>query len=168
MDFPRPSDPDARPPCGDRRVLPWNDPSLPSRIARLVASTIRAGAPRPVASTERELAEAEAALGVPLPPDLRLYLLATGGASVGATWRGLWRVPEVVSLNRSLPVFRWFPGIVGIGNEGFLARALDYRRGAAPPVVTLGLSSSDDADVAPEAESFADWLAASLPAPGGP
>jgi len=115
-------------------------------------------------SSEEEVAAAEADLGVPFPAGYRRFLLHAGGASRAPAWRGLWRIDEVVSLNRSLPVFRWFGGLLGVGNEGFLVYALDYRAAAEePPLVSVGLSSSDPSDVEPLAGRFEDWLAETLP-----
>lgn len=105
----------------------------------------------------------EIELGVSLPADYRVFLLEMGGG--GMRWRGLWDVEEIVPMNRSMPVFRWFRGIVGIGNEGFMVYALDYRRPGPPPVVTVGLSSSDPDDVQKEADSFLEWLEGTLPGP---
>lgn len=103
----------------------------------------------------------EVELGVSLPADYRIFLVETGGA--GSGWRGLWGVQEIVPMNRSMAVFRWFRGIVGIGNEGFVVYALDYRSPGPPPVVSVGLSSSDPEDVQREADSFLEWLEGTLP-----
>ncbi|MGH7152082.1 MAG: SMI1/KNR4 family protein, partial [Planctomycetota bacterium] len=112
------------------------------------------------------IAAAEAELGVPFPAAYRRFLLLAGGANRAPAWRGLWRIDELVSLNRSLPVFRGFGGLLGVGNEGFLVYALDYRAGAEdPPLVSVGLSSSDPSDVSRLAERFEDWLEETLPPP---
>lgn len=104
----------------------------------------------------------ERSLGVLLPADYRHFLLQAGGPKA-PSWRGLWRVHEVVSLNQHLPVFQWYRGLIGFGNEGFAVYAFDYRNGAQPTVATLGLSSSEPEDVQTEAESFAEWLERTLP-----
>lgn len=115
-----------------------------------------------VACGEEAVAEAEKAVRVRFPPDYRAFLLEAGGGAGGPGWRGLWRVGEIASLNRHLPVFQWFGGVIGIGNEGFTVTALDYRRGGPPIVVSLGLSSSDEGDVTPEARSFEEWVRDSM------
>ncbi len=105
------------------------------------------------------VAAAEEALGVIFPSDYRSFLLATGRPSQRDPWFGLWRVDELVSLNQHLAVFRWYPGLVGIGScGGFLVYALDYRVSPVPRVVSVGLSSSEPADVNAEADSFEEWL----------
>ena len=53
-------------------------------------------------------------------------------------------------------------GLIGIGNEGFIVYALDFRN-VFPVPVTVGLSSSDWEDVTPLADSFAEWLEGTLP-----
>ncbi len=146
------------------RLVP--SPREEARIEALLERLLRAAGAGALGANEEEVAAAEAELGVPFPAAYRRFLLLAGGASRAPAWRGLWRVDELVSLNRSLPVFRWFGGLLGIGNEGFLVYALDYRAGAEePPLVSVGLSSSDPSDVAPVAERFADWLGETLPSP---
>lgn len=129
-------------------------------VLHRVVAAIEAGVQ---GATEAEIAAVERSLGVPLPADHREFLRAAGGASTAPTWRGLWRVDELVSLNENLPLFRWFGGLVGFGNEGFVVYAFDYRRGPDPALVSLGLSSSDWADVSPLAPTFSDWLEGTLP-----
>lgn len=109
-------------------------------------------------ATEAMVERVERELGVRFPPDYRTFLLLAGGPATGKGWSGCWRLDELVSLNRELPIFRWFGGLVGIGNEGFIVTALDYRDGEPPCVVRLGLSSSDEEDVTREAETFVEWM----------
>lgn len=105
------------------------------------------------------VAAAEEALGVIFPPDYRRFLLATGRPSQREPWFGLWRVDELVNLNLHLPVFRWYPGLVGIAScGGFLVFALDYRESPVPRVVSVGLSSSEPSDVSAEEDTFDEWL----------
>jgi len=115
------------------------------------------------AAREIAISAAEIDLGVTLPSDYRAFLTEAGGSIAGDRWRGLWTVAEVVSLNRHMPVFRWFKGLVGIGNEGFLVYAIDFREPGPPPVVSVGLSSSDPEDIQREANSFLEWLEETLP-----
>jgi hypothetical protein len=132
------------------------------RIAALRERAEAAGIPLGRPSTESAVAELERDLGVPLSLDYRAWLESSGGEGGAQPWRGLWRVSEVAGLNRSLPAFQWFGGLIGFGNEGFMVHAFDYRKGYPPPVVSFGLSSSEWADLAPGAETFEAWVRASL------
>lgn len=131
---------------------------MAAALDRLRAAGWRAG--RPLDPTRIEMAELE--LGLRLPEEYRDFLLAEGVDPPAPTWRGLWCVDQLISLNRHFPVFRWFGGLVGIGNEGFLVLALDFRRPDLTPVVSLGLSSSDWRDVDREGASFVEWLESTL------
>jgi hypothetical protein len=108
---------------------------------------------------ELRVGAVEADLGIEFPADYRAFLLETGAAR----WRGLWGVDEIVSLNRTMPVFRAFRGIVGIGSEGFFVVAFDFRGPGLPPLISVGLSSSDPDDIQKEADSFLEWLETTLP-----
>ena len=144
------------------RLVP--SPREEARIEALLEALRRAAGEGARGSSQEEVAAAEAELGVPFPAAYRRFLLLAGGASRTPAWRGLWRIDDLVSLNRSLPFFRWFGGLLGVGNEGFLVYALDYRAGGEePPLVSVGLSSSDPSDVTRLAERFADWLGETLP-----
>lgn len=146
------------------RLVP--SPREEARLAAVVEALGRAAGGATRGSSEEEVAAAEAELGVPFPAGYRRFLLLAGGTSRSPAWRGLWRIDEIVSLNRSLPVFQWFGGLLGVGNEGFLVYALDYRAGGeAPPLVSVGLSSSDPSDVSILAPRFEDWLEGTLPSP---
>jgi hypothetical protein len=46
---------------------------------------------------------------------------------------------------------------VGIGNDGFLVYAFDFRSNP-PVVVSLGMSSSLWEDVVTDADTFSEWL----------
>ncbi|HET6202441.1 MAG TPA: SMI1/KNR4 family protein [Planctomycetota bacterium] len=158
---PQRSPEEAREELSERR-LP--SPREEARVDALLEGLVRAGGEGIRGASEAAVEAAEGELGVPFPASYRRFLLLAGGASRAPGWRGLWRVDELVSLNRSLPLFQWFGGLVGVGNEGFLVYALDYRaEGEEPPLVTLGLSSSDPADVTALAERFEDWLRETLP-----
>ncbi len=108
-----------------------------------------------------DLIKAESQLGVSFPEDYREFMMLGGLRSGNDAPRGLWPLADVVSLNGSMPVFRWYQGLVGIGNEGFMVYAFDFRSGP-PKVVSLGLSSSNWSDVNLEAETFEAWLNQSL------
>ncbi|MBI3269851.1 MAG: SMI1/KNR4 family protein [Planctomycetes bacterium] len=114
-------------------------------------------------TSAEQLEAVESDLRVPLPYDYRCYLAAVGRGSGRPSWRGLWHIDEIVSLNRTLPVFHWFGGVIGIGNEGFFVYALDYRHGLPPSLVSLGLSCSEPDDVEKEGDSFLEWLERTLP-----
>lgn len=113
------------------------------------------------AVTPGEILKAETMLGVSFPEDYREFLQMGGLRQGGEAFRGMWQVKDMVSLNQSMPVFKRFKGIVGIGNEGFMVYAFDFRY-SPPPVVSLGLSSSDWADITVEAATFEKWLRDSL------
>jgi len=138
-----------------------NSPS--TNISEILDRLKRIGWKPGCPSSAREINAAEHALRVRFPDDYRAFLLATGGKSKSDPWCGLFRLEELVSLNQALPVFQWFGGLIGVGNEGFLVYALDYRNDPLePPLVSLGLSSSDWADVQVEANSFGEWLESTL------
>ena len=132
------------------------------RMRILVAEMRSKGASLGVKCAEPAVRALEAQLRVPLPQDYRAFLMEAGGATPRGIWRGLWKIDEIASLNRVLPVFQWFGGLIGFGNEGFLVYAFDYRRGPLPSVVMLGLSSSDLDDVTQEAQTFEEWVRGSL------
>jgi hypothetical protein len=136
-----------------------------SPIQTLLDRLRAAGWVAPPPAPEETVGEVEDSIGVPFPPDYRAFLLAAGGDPRESAWRGLWSLEQVRSLNRSMPIFQWFGGLVGIGNEGFVVYALDYRGEGSPPVVSLGLSASDPAEIEIEAASFSDWLEGTLPRP---
>lgn len=127
-----------------------------SQIAGILQRMKRAGWKPGVPITRAEIDAAELHIGFMLPPAYREFLLAAGRTEA-PFWRGLWNLQEMVSLNRSLPVFRSFDGLVGIANEGFTVLALNYRT-PEPAVVMLGMSSGDWGEVVTEAASFEEWL----------
>ena len=106
----------------------------------------------------------EAQFDVTFPPDYRTYLLAAGGGEATApeAYTGLWPIKIVSDFNRRYRIPWNFPGLFGIGNDGFLVYALDYREGE-PLISSLGLSSSVWEDVVVEADTFCEWLERRLP-----
>ena len=128
-------------------------------LDRLRAAGWKPGSPVSLA----EVDAAEMRLGCMLPPTYREFLVASGRANGSAShsWRGLWDVDQLVSLNKSLPLFQWFEGLIGIGNEGFMVLALNFREPTCP-VVSLGMSCSLWDEVNLEAESFEEWLAGTV------
>jgi hypothetical protein len=101
---------------------------------------------------------------VTLPADYRDFLKAVGGGEALApdSFIGLWSTQGVLVLNRRYK-FPWnFPGLLAIGNDGFMTYVLDFR-GDAPVVASLGLSSSSWEDVVTESDTFAEWLERRLP-----
>ncbi|MBI5367901.1 MAG: SMI1/KNR4 family protein [Planctomycetes bacterium] len=136
-----------------------SDPALAALFRRLAAAGWKPGPP-----VAREQVEAiEQSFRVPFPPDYMQYLIAAGRSTGGVAWRGLWHADELLGLNRTLPPFRWFGGLLGIGNEGFIVYALDYRAGLPPAIVSVGLSASTPDEINPEASGFSDWLDQCLP-----
>lgn len=107
----------------------------------------------------------ETELSVHFPDDYKVFHELTGGAGRDSrnAWRGLWPIEHLVDLNRRYPVFKWFPGLVGFANEGFILYAFDFRQ-RPPTIVSLGLSSSDWGDVDTDSLTFSDWLETSLAA----
>lgn len=114
-------------------------------------------APDAVVAIEREF-------DVSLPEDFREFLVQAGGGEATApdSFTALWSARMCVSLNRRLRIPWNFPGLLGIGNDGFLVYALDFRA-REPAVASLGFSSSDWRDVVTESDSFAEWLERRLP-----
>lgn len=115
-------------------------------------------------STEENIARLEREFDVTLPPDYREYLLAVGGGESTApeAYTGLWPVAAIRIFNRHYRIPWNFPGLIGIGNDGFLVYALDYRP-SEPVVCSLGLSSSVWEDVVTETDTFCEWLERRLP-----
>lgn len=129
-------------------------------MQHMLARGWKPGGPAP----EEEIAPLEREFDVSLPPDYREYLLAAGGGETAApeSFTGLWPVALLASMNRRYRIPWNFPGLFGIGNDGFLVHALDFRDGA-PVVASLGLSSSLWEDVVTETDTFAEWLERRIP-----
>jgi len=115
-------------------------------------------------AAEGAVEQIEREFDVTLPDDYRGFLKAVGGGEALApdSFIGLWSTQGVLVLNRRYK-FPWnFPGLLGIGNDGFMTYAFDFRAG--PPVVaSLGMSSSSWDDVVTETDTFAEWLERRLP-----
>ncbi len=132
---------------------------IESVLGRMKAAGWKPGSPVMLA----EVDAAEMRLGFMFPSAYREYLVAAGRANgPSSSWRGLWDLDQLVSLNQSLPLFQWFGGLVGIGNEGFMVVALNFRE-ARCPVVTLGMSSSIWEEINQEADCFEEWLEGTIP-----
>ena len=124
-------------------------------LDRLRASGFRSGGP----ATLEDVARFEAEFDLSLPADYREYLLAAGGGPFTApeAVTGLWPLASLAVWNRHYRIPWNFPGLVGIGNDGFLVYAYDFR--PTPPVIaSLGLSSSIWDDVVTDADTFTEWL----------
>ncbi|MFN3486099.1 MAG: SMI1/KNR4 family protein [Planctomycetota bacterium] len=134
--------------------------TLDAVLRMMLARGWRPGGP----ASEESVARLEAEFDVTLPADYRRYLLAAGGGESAApeAYTGLWPVRIVAGLNRHYRIPWNFPGLFGIGNDGFLVYALDFRNDP-PGVVSLGLSSSVWEDVVTETDSFTEWLERRLP-----
>ena len=129
--------------------------SIQDVMRRMLAQGWKPGGP----ATPEQIAGLESAFDLHLPDDYREYLRAAGGAESLAPedYTGLWPVGAVTVFNRRYRIPWNFPGLFGIGNDGFLVYALDYR--SDPPVVaSLGMSSSVWADVVTETDTFTEWL----------
>ena len=115
-------------------------------------------------AAEAEIDRLEKQFDLSFPPDYREYLLTAGGGEAAApeAYTGLWPVSIIPVLNRRYRIPWNFPGLLGIGNDGFLVTALDFRSGL-PVVASLGLSSSVWEDVVTETDTFAEWLERRLP-----
>jgi hypothetical protein len=121
----------------------------------LRAKGLRAGGP----SSEADILRLEKTFDLTWPEDYREYLRAAGGgpASAPEAITGLWPLASIAVFNRSYRIPWNFPGLVGIGNDGFLVYAFDFR--SSPPVIaSLGLTSSIWEDVVTDADTFSEWL----------
>jgi hypothetical protein len=113
---------------------------------------------------EAAIARVETEFDVTFPEDYRGYLLAAGGGDTLAptAFTGLLPVKMISLFNRSYRIPWNFPGLIAIGNDGFLVYVLDYRADS-PVVASLGMSSSVWEDVVTEADTFSEWLEQRLP-----
>lgn len=113
---------------------------------------------------EERVAGLEREFDVTFPADYREFLLAAGGGESTApeAYTGLWPVTAIAMFNRRYRIPWNFPGLFGIGNDGFLVYAFDFRPGE-PVVASLGLSSSVWDDVVTETDTFCEWLERRLP-----
>lgn len=128
---------------------------LRALLARLRAGGFRSGGP----ASADAVARLEREFDLSLPADYRDFLLEAGGGPVTApeAITGLWPLASIAPFNRRYRIPWNFPGLIGIGNDGFLVYAYDFR--SAPPVIaSLGLSSSLWDDVVTDADTFTEWL----------
>ena len=133
-------------------------------VRALMDEMLRKGWKPGGASTEESIAVLERDFDLTFPDDYREFLATAGGGEAQApeAYTGLWPVGIIAGFNRRYRIPWNFPGLFGIGNDGFLVYALDYREG--PPVISsLGLSSSIWEDVVVEADTFTEWLERRLP-----
>jgi len=130
-------------------------------LERMIENGFKAGLP----ASEIQVRRLERELGASLPEDYRSFLLSCGGGEPGAfeAWRGLWRLADLMSMNRVYHVQETFPGLLAIGNQAYMVYALDLREPGAAPLVSLGLSSSLWDDVLREADSFTEWMDERVP-----
>lgn len=134
--------------------------SVEDILARMMGRGWKPGGP----GNEAAIAAIESEFKVAFPPDYRTFLRAAGGGEATApeSYTGLWPLKIIPVFNRHYKIPWNFPGLLGIGNDGFLVYALDYRDGI-PVVSSLGLSSSIWDDVVEDATTFAEWLERRLP-----
>lgn len=130
------------------------------RSVREVLDRLRARGWSPASQgSEEEIRRLEREFDLTWPEDYREYLRAAGGGastSIEAV-TGLWPLPLISAFNRTYRIPWTFPGLIGIGNDGFLVYAFDFRE--SPPVIaSLGLSSSLWEDVVIDADTFIEWL----------
>ena len=118
-------------------------------------------------AAEETVARVEAEFDVTLPDDYRVYLRAAGGGESTApeSYTGLWPIKALSIFNRRYRIPWNFPGLFGIGNDGFIVYVIDFRR-KSPVIASLGLSSSIWDDVETDADSFVEWLERRLPPKG--
>ena len=130
------------------------------RSVREVLDRLRARGWSPSSQgSEEEIRRLEREFDLTWPEDYREYLrVAGGGTSTSiASVTGLWPLSQIASFNRTYRIPWNFPGLVGIGNDGFLVYAFDFR-GTPPVIASLGLSSSVWEDVVIDADTFVEWL----------
>ncbi|HYF00060.1 MAG TPA: SMI1/KNR4 family protein, partial [Planctomycetota bacterium] len=114
------------------------------RSVKDVLDRMRARGWRPAAPAHPgHVAQVEKEFDLTLPEDYRLYLLEAGGGPTLSpeAFTGLWPAASLLVWNRHYRIPWNFPGLLGIGNDGFLVYAYDFRQPQAP-IVSLGLSSS--------------------------
>ena len=116
------------------------------------------------ASLETDVARLEKEFDLSFPADYREYLLTAGGGPSTApeAYTGLWPVSSIAVFNRRYRIPWNFPGLFGIGNDGFLVYAIDFRE-AETVIASLGLSSSIWEDVVTDADTFSEWLERRIP-----
>ena len=134
--------------------------SVEDVLKRMIARGWKPGGP----GAEEAIARLEAEFDVTFPDDYRVFLRAAGGGEATApeAYTGLWPLKIIPVFNRRYRIPWNFPGLFGIGNDGFLVYAFDFR-GEAPVIASLGLSSSVWDDVVTDADTFAEWLERRLP-----
>ncbi|MBI4565966.1 MAG: SMI1/KNR4 family protein [Planctomycetes bacterium] len=139
---------------------------MPTSIDAVIDRMMSLGWKPGIPASEQQVRRLEQKVGAALPTDYRSFLLIAGGGDPQASeaWRGLWRIGDLWTWNCRYHIPDNFPGLLAIGNEGFMVYALDLRRPESRPVVSLGLSSSVWDDVLQEASSFVEWMDRAIPA----
>ncbi len=134
--------------------------TLDALLKAMLAKGWRPGGP----ASEEAVSRLEDEFDLTLPADYRGYLLAAGGGESTApqAYTGLWPIKAIPVFNRRYRIPWNFHGLFGIGNDGFLVYAFDFR-GETPVIASLGLSSSVWDDVVTEADTFVEWLERRLP-----
>jgi hypothetical protein len=129
-------------------------------LQRMIARGWKPGRP----ANEEEIVQVETEFDVSLPGDYRVYLKTAGGGESTApeSYTGLWSLRALPLFNRRYRIPWNFPGLLGIGNDGFLVYVIDFR-GETSVIASLGLSSSIWDDVVTETDTFAEWLERRLP-----
>ena len=135
------------------------------KSVREVMDRMRVRGWRPGAPARAEhVAQVEKAFDLSLPSDYRDFLLEAGGGPTMSpeAFTGLWPAASLLVWNRHYAIPWNFPGLLGIGNDGFLVYAFDFREPGIP-IVSLGLSSSVWEDVVVDADTFTEWLERRIP-----
>lgn len=139
-------------------------PRIMTAVRALMDRMVEKGWRHGGASTEAAVVALEREFDLTLPADYREFLVAAGGGEAQSpeAYTGLWPVSIIAPFNRRYRIPWNFPGLFGIGNDGFLVYVLDYREGG-PVIASLGLSSSVWEDVVVETDTFTQWLERRLP-----
>lgn len=124
-------------------------------LDRLRAKGGLPGAP----ASEADVLRVEKEFDLSWPEDYREFLRSAGGgpSTSPVSITGLWPLASIPIFNRTYRIPWNFPGLVGIGNDGFLVYAYDFRE-PMPVIASLGLSSSLWEDVVTDADTFTEWL----------
>src|SRR5438105_1458659 len=135
-------------------------PLVEEVLKRMIARGWKSGGP----AAEDAIARVGSEFDVTLPRDYRAYLRAAGGGESTApeSYTGLWSIRAIPVFNRHYRIPWNFPGLLGIGNDGFLVYVIDFRAETSV-IASLGLSSSIWDDVVTETDTFTEWLERRIP-----
>lgn len=109
---------------------------------------------------EAELIDVERELGVTFPVDYRTFAVANEGVDrdFGGSWLMLYRLDQLVDLNRAYDRSQSHPGLVFIGSDGGgEGVGFDFRQ-TPPSVVLVNWVSSGWTDALVQGPSFEDFM----------